>query len=257
MVQQINIYQKKPEINQQLATIIAIENSPKGTLIAVDKNIIRAAGGGEPSDIGTIRKDPPDSPVSVVDTEKRGGLTWYCMSNEAQSWKLGHTVTVQIDSGHRLRRRKLHTGTHMIIRLIKNSFDYEKVHSAEINQSASESTITFTPSRKIGNGDIVELDRAMRSLVHEQRSVSITKSKSLEIAKTTFGELLRASNPAGLRGKVRLVCIDGFDVNPCSGLHFDNTKIGPYAIKADHCSRGVCHLTLQLLNNWQYWFGDI
>ncbi|MEM1272728.1 MAG: hypothetical protein AAGF88_02865 [Pseudomonadota bacterium] len=81
----------------------------------------------------------------------------------------------------------------------------------------------------------------MRSEVLKGRSVHAAKAKSVEHAESEYGAFFRVSDRHAFRGRIRLICIDGLDVNPCSGLHHRTTDIGPYEVVPEHLPNADQH----------------
>lgn len=252
MTQQKNHFYTDPELTYVDSPIIAVRPHFFGIAVAVADNIVRADGGGEPRDVGEIAGRP------IHHVEKQEGMTWIAFDGDPGSFPVGSNVDVQIDLRHREDRRRLHTGVHLAIRCAYNHFATVKVAEAEIAADASSARIIGNVGRVVERRDIAMVDMAMRSEVLKARPVVATKAKSVEHAETEHGSLFRVSDRHAFKGKVRLICIESFDVNPCSGLHHPNTNIGPYEMKAqlDEAERGAFYVTLNLSPCWMCWYGD-
>lgn len=252
MSEQKNLFYQFPDKIKIASKIIATRPHFFGAAIAVENNIVRAAGGGEPRDVGKVN----GSPIQYV--EKQEGKTWIAFNGDPAFYKLGTVVEIELDGNHRDQRRRLHTGVHLAIRSAYNHFDDISITEAEIAEDASSATITGDVSRAVNEGDIAQIDMAMRSTVLKQLPVAINRAKSVDHAEEEYGDLFRVSDRHAFRGKVRLVCIDEFDVNPCSGLHHSDSNIGPYEMRANLASgsSGKFEVRLNLSPCWMYWYGD-
>lgn len=252
MTQQKHLFHSEPERTTIESTIIAVRPHFYGVAIATAENIVRAAGGGEPRDVGEVAGMP------IRHVEKQGGMTWIALEGNPGDYRIGQAVGIDLDAGHRNIRRRLHTGTHLAIRCAYNHFGDIHIIEAEIAEDASSARIVGKVDRPIGQADIWTIDQAMRSEVLKARPVTTTKAKSVEHAEREYGPLFRVSDRHAFQGKVRLVCIQGLDVNPCSGLHHLNSNIGAYEMKADltHVTVGVFDVRLNLASTWMYWFGE-
>lgn len=251
MTQQTNIFNLDPETTDLQSTVISVRPHSAGMAVALQQNPFRAAGGGEPRDIGTVEG------FLVRDVTKQNGMTWLALGPEAAAVvRVGAVVHAVVDAGHRQQRRKLHTAVHMLIRCACNHFGHFAVTEAEIAEDASHAWVTASVNRAFDQGDVSVIDRNMRSLVHQARHVNIAKAKSLEAAEETYGALFRVSDRHAFKGRVRLACIDGFDVNPCGGLHHENSGIGPYVLepRAEHDMAGSFSVIICLTKTWMYWF---
>ena len=251
MTQQTNIFNADPEATDLQSTVISVRPAGAKMAVALQQNPFRAAGGGEPRDIGTVEG------FLVRDVTKQDGMTWLTLGPEAVAGvRVGTVVHAVVDAGHRQQRRKLHTAVHMLIRCGCNHFGHFSVTEAEIAEDASHAWVTASVDRAFDQGDVTVIDRNMRSLVHQARHVSIAKAKSLEAAEDTYGSLFRVSDRHAFKGRVRLACIEGFDVNPCGGLHHESSGIGPYVLepRAEFDVDGSFAVNIRLMNTWMYWF---
>lgn len=252
MTAQNNIFYGEPDLTTISTQVIAARPHHHGVAVALEDNIARAAGGGEPRDIGRIAE------TAIAEIEKKEGMTWIVFNGDPSALWMGSTIEVDLDHEHRERRRRLHTAVHLAIRSACNHFGTFHVTEAEIAPDAFSASVTGNVKQLTSITDIALIDRSMRSEVLKARPVTFAKAKSIEHAEKTYGSAFRVSDRHAFRGKVRLVCIDGFDVNPCAGLHHLSSDIGPYEMIRDvkHAADGVFRVRLSLSPTWMYWFGD-
>ena len=252
MSNQQNLFYQFPDKTEITSKIIAARPHFFGAAIAVEENIVRAAGGGEPRDVGKVNGSP------IRHVEKQEGKTWIVFDGDPALYKPDTVVRIELDGEHRDQRRRLHTGVHLAIRSAYNHFDDIRVTEAEIAEDASSAIIKGDVSRAIGKVDIAKIDMAMRSTVLKEVPVTTNRAKSVDHAEEEHGRLFRVSDRHAFRGKVRLICIEGFDVNPCSGLHHSDSNIGPYEMRANLAggSSGKFEVRLNLSPCWMYWYGD-
>lgn len=252
MSDQKNLFYQFPDKTVITSKIIATRPHFFGTAIAIEDNIVRAAGGGEPRDVGEVNGS------AIQHVEKQEGKTWIAFDGDPASYQPDTLVEIELDGDHRDQRRRLHTGVHLAIRSAYNHFDDIRITEAEIAEDASSAIIKGDVSRAIDKVDIAQIDMAMRSTVLKELPVTTSRAKSVDHAEEEHGHLFRVSDRHAFRGKVRLVCINGFDVNPCSGLHYSGSNIGPYEMNANlaHRSSGKFEVRLNLSPCWMYWLGD-
>jgi len=254
MTKQLHLYNQDPDTIVVETELIAV-NEDQGTLhLAVSSNLMRASGGGEPRDLGIVSLAVNDN-LPVRDVIKRDGLTWMVLDTIDADPQIGDGVTIKIDGGHRERRRRLHTGVHLCLRSVYCQFPEVYVDLAEIDGRAKSAIVAATVNREVTDVDIWEIDRRMRSYVLSVRDVSAVKAKSLDAAEEKWGDVLRVSDRHSFKGRVRLIHIDGLDLNPCSGLHHSSTNIGPYSINRLAAEAIQIKLKLELCECWMYWFG--
>ena len=252
MNQQKNLFYTDPDLTAIRSTIIGVRPHAFGIAVAFDQNIVRAAGGGEPRDIGAVAGMP------IRGAEKQNGMTWIALEDCPEKYCSGQVVDITLDARHRDNRRRLHTGVHLAIRCACDHFGEIQIIDAEISEDASFARIVGKVDRPVDQADVAFVDCAMRSAVLKARPVTSINAKSIEHAEKEYGTLFRVSDRYAFKGKVRLVCIDGIDANPCGGLHHPNSNIGPYEMRADlsAAATGAFDIRLSLSSCWMYWYGD-
>ena len=253
MTKQRHMYNLDPAEVTAKTEIIAVNDDDGSLQIAVKDNLMRASGGGEPRDLGIVSfAANDDSPVR--DVIKKDGLTWMAIDDGCRP-QVGESVVIRIDGGHRDRRRRLHTGVHLFLRSVYEQFSDARVRIADIDPSAKSAIISASVEREVNDVDVWDVDRRMRSFVLSERPVTAIKAKSLEAAEAEWGALLRVSDRHSFKGRVRLIHIEGVDLNPCSGLHHTSSNIGPYSIDRMGNNVDEIKVELRLCDCWMYWFG--
>lgn len=256
MTQQIHVYYQDPEIHVVETQIIGQCVSNGKPAIAVAHNLMRAAGGGEPADRGHLRLASGDQ-VQIESVFKNRGKTWMQLTRPIDNIESGGDVTVQIDPAHRERRRKLHTAVHLALRAVQDVTGEMSVLTADIDEDALSARVTAEVGERLTDQLVCSVDSQMRSYVLRAAPISVMKAKSIDDAEAQLGHLLRVSDRYAFKGKVRILLIDGIDANPCSGLHAQNSDIGPYVMTPlPSCRERVLDVEITLSSAWTYWFGE-
>jgi len=257
MTKQINLFYNDPDLVAVTDKIVAARTHAEGMAIALNQNIVRAAGGGEPRDHGTVVGTHGDV-ITIAGVEKHAGLTWLVLPRQPGDISVGAPIKVSLDRAHRERKRRLHTGVHLCIRTALNQLGPLRVTAANIDEEARSAMIRAELARSVTSEDVPAVDMAMRSIVLEGRAVTTAKAKSLDEAESRCPELFRVSDRHAFKGRVRLIQIEDFDLNPCSGLHQQTTDIGCYALRPDPDGHDETEFAveLRLTDTWTYWFGD-
>jgi Ser-tRNA(Ala) deacylase AlaX len=253
MTQQKNLFYLDPDLTAISTEVIAVRPHFFGAAIALRENIVRASGGGEPRDVGTI------AGMKILHTEKQDGLTWTAHDTDADKFNIGETVKVMLNAAHRDNRRRLHTATHLLIRCAYNHFREFDVTTADIEDDASSAIVVAHANREVFSEDVLRIDQEMRSEVLKGRPIYAEKAKSVEHAERKYGGLFRVSDRHAFRGKIRIICIEGLDANPCSGLHHPTANIGPYKLVPEPSPNANAHtlaVRIRLSDTWMYWFGE-
>jgi misacylated tRNA(Ala) deacylase len=197
-------------LRQAEATVTAI--GERG--IILDRTVFYCRGGGQAGDAGTLLR-ADDSSVSITDTVKGDapGEIVHVPSG-AHTLRVGERVTAQIDWERRHRHMRFHTATHLLCAIVPH-----QTNGCSI--TADYARLDF---------DMVEplerehLERELARLVSEAHDVRTRWIADEELdAKPELVRTMSVKPPRGL-GRVRLLVIDGVDLQPCGGTHVANTS---------------------------------
>lgn len=238
---QTNIYYADPDVSRLDTSIVQVTDLGAQFDVAVAENIMRPGGGGEPSDRGVIHWNGQSYSISAV--TKSDGLTWMRIPSSASHLRAGTPVSVELDADYRERRRRLHTGVHIVIRSCMTSADID-VTEADINGDATAARISIRSPTALNGSDFDRVVRQVNEIILAALPVEAIKAKSIAEARHAFGSQFRLSDRFGLSGRVRLIKIGDFDVNPCAGLHWKDTGIGPCSLKLSETAEAV-HIDLK------------
>ena len=205
------IFRDEPYRTEAEATVRSVDAGG----IVLDRTIFYPKGGGQAGDAGTILR-ANGSTVAIVDTVKGEGHAIIHVPAPDQHVTLaaGETVTLRLDWERRHRHMRFHTATHLLCAIVPH-----QTNGCSI--TAQYARLDF---------DMVEplerehLERELARLVaeaHEVRTVWITDAE-LD-AKPDLVRTMSVKPPRGL-GRVRLLEIDGVDLQPCGGTHVANTR---------------------------------
>ena len=187
--------------------------------IRLDRTVFYPRSGGQAGDAGVlVRAD--GTALAIVDTvkgEAPGEIVHVpAPGQEAalEGFAAGEPVTARIDWPRRHRHMRFHTATHLLCAIVPH-----QTNGCSITEGYAR--LDF---------DMVEplerehLERELARLVdeaHEVRTLWITDAE-LD-AKPDLVRTMSVQPPRGL-GRVRLLEIDGVDLQPCGGTHVANTR---------------------------------
>ncbi len=190
--------------------------------IRLDRTVFYPTGGGQPGDSGVLRRANGD--IAVVDTIK-GGAPDEVIHVPAPGTPLptiGETVTAEIDWDRRHRLMRMHTCLHLLCAVVPGAVTGGQV-------SDGKGRLDFdVPGAALDKEDIAAKLNALISADHAVTPRWITDA---ELA--AHPELVRTMTvkPPSGQGRVRLLEIDGVDLQPCGGTHVRRTgEIGAIAI---------------------------
>ena len=201
------------------ATVIAV--TPEGGVVT-DRTVFYAQGGGQPGDAGTmVRQD--GSILTVGNTVY--GPDRAAIAHQAPGGNLpevGEPVTLRLDWERRLARMKVHTALHLLSVVLPYP-----VTGGAIGEGDGRLDFDIQEAGL----DKAELTERLQELVARDAAVTDRWITDAELdANPGLVKTMSVQPPRG-SGRVRLVEIDGIDLQPCGGTHVRRTgEIGPVAV---------------------------
>jgi misacylated tRNA(Ala) deacylase len=219
------------------ATVTAAD----GSGIRLDRTVFYAEGGGQPGDIGVLVPDG-GTPIVIIDT-KKGQSHEDVVHVPAEGTTLpapGTKVTAEIDWGRRHRLMRMHTCLHLLCAVVTGDVTGGQV-------SDGKGRLDFNlPNTQLDKEHIAaELNR----LINEDHPVRPRWITDEELgAKPELVRTMSVKPPMG-QGRVRLLEIDGVDLQPCGGTHVARTgEIGRVEVtKIENKGRQNRRINLALL----------
>jgi misacylated tRNA(Ala) deacylase len=192
------------------ATVLAVDE--RG--ITLDRTVFYATGGGQPGDTGVLRHGGAE--VRLAEAVKGDGPDTVIHVPEpgAELPAVGSTVEVEIDWDRRFAHMRMHTCLHLLCAVVPGA-----VTGGQIG--ADRSRLDFNvPSASL---DKDELTAALNRLIEGDHPVTYRWIDDAELeANPDLVRTMSVKPPTG-SGQVRLVEIDGVDLQPCGGTHVART----------------------------------
>jgi len=192
------------------ATVIAVDD--RG--IMLDRTVFYATGGGQPGDTGVLRHGGAE--VRLTEAVKGDGpdTVIHVPEDGAVLPAVGSMVEVEIDWDRRFAHMRMHTCLHLLCAVVPGA-----VTGGQIG--ADKSRLDFNvPSASL---DKDELTAALNRLIEGDHPVSYRWIDDAELdAKPDLVRTMSVKPPTG-SGQVRLVEIEGVDLQPCGGTHVART----------------------------------
>lgn len=209
------LYREDPYARETAATIVSVGEHG----ICLDRTVFYPRGGGQAGDAGElVRSDGPT--IAIGDTVKgEGPADIVHVPAPGQEAALagvqpGDKVIARLDWDRRHRHMRFHTATHLLCAIIPH-----QTNGCSI--TAGYARLDFDMVEPL---DREHLERSLDRLVagaHDVRTVWIT-DEELD-AKPDLVRTMSVKPPRGV-GKVRLLEIQGVDLQPCGGTHVANTR---------------------------------
>lgn len=203
------------------ATVTAV--GPAG--IALDRTVFYPQGGGQAGDSGQLRR-ADGATLAIADTRKGAdapadGAGEHILHRPAPGsalagWAPGQAVTAVVDADRRQAHRRFHTATHLLCALLPYPVDGCSV-------TAAHARLDFHTAEPL---DRAALDAGLARLVAAAHPVRARWISAAELdAQPALVRSLRVQPPRSGdgAGRVRLVEVEGLDLQPCGGTHVANT----------------------------------
>ena len=200
-----------------------VATTPEGGVI-LDRTVFYAQGGGQPGDVGTLVTANGDR-IEITNTvygADRSQVAHVVGTEAVSQLAEGDTVTVQLDWPRRLKRMRVHTALHLL--------------SVVLPYPVTGGSIGDGDGRLDFDIQDAGLDKAaitdqLNALVARDAPVTERWITDEELdANPGLVKTMSVKPPRG-SGRVRLVEIEGIDLQPCGGTHVRRTsEIGPVVI---------------------------
>lgn len=198
------------------AKVVAVD----GDRVFLDRTVFYPTGGGQPGDTGTLKAGGQE--YRVLDTVKAGQDIAHVLDENAPAPEVGETVTAEIDWDRRYRLMKMHTCMHVLSHVVPLGVTGGSIRdgSARLDFDAPE------PLNK------EEVNRRLNDVIRTGAKVSKRWITDEELdARPELVKTLSVQPPRGT-GRVRLIEIEGLDLQPCGGTHLNSIdEIGPVRVK--------------------------
>jgi misacylated tRNA(Ala) deacylase len=181
--------------------------------VRLDRTIFYPTGGGQPGDTGVLRWDGGEA--KIVDALKaEGGDVLHVLAPDAPKPAVGTKVHAVLDWERRYKHMRMHTALHVMSAVIKGS-----VTGGQVN--ADKSRLDFNLEGDVPTKEwVTEEINKLLGTDHPVAAQWITDEEMNsrpELVKT-----MSVRPPVGA-GRVRLLAIEGVDLQACGGTHVART----------------------------------
>lgn len=195
------------------ATVLAVDEVG----IVLDRTVFYPLGGGQAGDAGLLRL-PDGREVAVVDTRKhkeRPGAIAHVLAPDADPGSItpGMRVTACVDAARRRAHMRFHTATHLLCALVPHPVDGCSITAGyarldfHMTEPLDKEALTAGIARLVAGAHPVR----HRWISEEELDANPGLVRSMSV-----------QPPRGL-GRVRVLEIEGVDLQPCGGTHVANT----------------------------------
>ena len=193
------------------ARVVAVD----GAGVRLDRTVFYPLGGGQPGDCGELVFGD-GTVIRIVDTRKgeAAGEIVHVPETPADPGVVGSQVTARIDWNRRHRLMRIHTCMHLLCSLIPAPVTGGSIRdgSGRLDFDLPESTL-----------DKEDLTVRLNRLVAGDHPVNPRWITEEELdANPSLVRTMSVAPPRG-RGRVRVLEIEGVDLQPCGGTHVAST----------------------------------
>ncbi len=192
--------------------------------LMLDRTVFYPQGGGQAGDTGRLQRADGAS-LAIVDTRKGAEpgqiLHLVAPGTDLSGWAAGQAVVATLDADRRMAHRRFHTTTHLLCALVPHPVDGCSI-------TAGYARLDFHMTEPL---DKDALTAGIARLVAAAHPVTTRWITDAELdANPGLVRSMSVQPPRG-SGRVRLVEVQGVDLQPCGGTHVANTaEIGAVVV---------------------------
>ena len=203
------VFRDDPYCRETEAAVVRAD--PAG--IVLDRTVFYPRGGGQAGDAGELVL-ADGSTIAIADTVKGEGGEILHVPAAFTLLQPGTPLTARLDWARRHRHMRFHTATHLLCAIVPH-----QTNGCSI--PAESARLDFDMVEPL---DREHLERELARLVAEEHGVRTVWIADEELdAKPELVRTMSVKPPRGV-GRVRLLEIDGVDLQPCGGTHVANTR---------------------------------
>lgn len=208
------LFRENAQLRQCEARVLLVDAALG--VVQLDRTVFYPQGGGQAGDVGQLQL-ADGSVVPIADTRKgvAPGEALHLLATPADASRLtaGQVVTAAIDWERRQRHMRFHTATHLLCALVPHPVDGCSI-------TAGYARLDFHMTEPL---DKEALNAGLARLVAEARPVRHRWISDAELdANPQLVRSMSVQPPRGT-GRVRLLEVEGVDLQPCGGTHVGNT----------------------------------
>ncbi len=199
-------YERDPRLRRLETEVVAAGEDQGRPFVVLADTVLYPEGGGQPADRGTV------GGIDVLDVRRAGPEIRHVLGGAVPSGR----VTVELDWARRFDHMQQHTGQHLLTAVADQRFRW---HTTAFHLGERLSDIELD-TQGLRPEDLTELEEAVVAEIRAARSVTARRVNAEEYAMLPVRS---RGLPEGHTGSIRLVEIEGIDLNTCGGTHCGST----------------------------------
>jgi alanyl-tRNA synthetase len=196
--------------------------------VALDRSAFYPTSGGQPFDKGSLSAISRNGavleiPIDEVAEDEQGEVWHYT----AKPLVAGTQIHAAIDWERRLDHMQQHSGQHLLSAIFSRELG---AHTVSFHLGDQSSTIDLNTA-SIAHASLERIERLANEIIAQDRPVTIrTVSRADAESLLASGQLRKLPERDG---EIRLIEIEGVDLNACGGTHLRSTgQIGGLALRS-------------------------
>jgi misacylated tRNA(Ala) deacylase len=203
------LFRQDAYLKQADATVTAVED--RG--VRLDRSIFYPTGGGQPGDTGVLHWAGGEA--KVADTVKADGNdVLLVLAPDAPKPAVGTQVRCELDWERRYKHMRMHTALHVMSAVIKGN-----VTGGQVN--ADKSRLDFNLEGEVPTKEWVT-EEINKILANDHPVVPQWVTDEELTSRPELVKTMSVRPPMG-QGRVRLLAIEGVDLQACGGTHVART----------------------------------
>ena len=213
------LFRAEPYTRTCEAAVSAVD----GEAVRLDRTVFYPEGGGQPGDTGILRTD--DGTEIVVRNTRKGedaDDVLHMIDPDSAPPAPGSRLVAELDWERRYRHMRMHTCLHLLSAVID-----APVTGGQL--SAEKGRLDFDVDTKLDKAAVQDELNAL--IVRDFAVAAHWISDEALAAQPELVKTMRVKPPSG-QGRVRVIDVDGIDLQPCGGTHVARTgEIGPVIVR--------------------------
>ena len=213
------LFRSEPYARTCEAQVSAVD----GDAVRLDRTVFYPEGGGQPGDTGILRTND-GTEFAVRDTRKGDDADdiLHLIDPDTPPPVPGSRVVAELDWERRYRHMRMHTCLHLLSAVID-----APVTGGQL--SAEKGRLDFDVDTKLEKSVVQD---ELNALIARDLPVAARwMSDEALAAQPELVKTMRVKPPSG-QGQVRVINVEGIDLQPCGGTHVARTgEIGPIIVR--------------------------
>lgn len=210
------------------AEVISVAPVKDGAEVVLSRTCFFPEEGGQSADRGTLMGFP------VIDVQISDGVITHTVgaADACDAFRVGETVTGQIDWEFRFRNMQMHSAEHICSGLVHSHFGF-----ANVGFHLSENSATMDYNGELTKEQVEAIETEVNRIIVEGRRIKAWYPSPEEL------KTLPYRSKKELTGPVRIVEIEGTDLCACCATHVRSTsEIGLFKVVSSERYKGGTRL---------------